>query len=331
MSRLGKIFGAALVGVAIIFGAMSMNSQAQADEVKVGIFSVNYNSPTIFRMIQQAKADAEALGWTVETHDGQGDQVATNNAANDFIRRGFDALINVASDNFQMTGVVKNANEAGTIFVSTFSGYVPGITADIGTNSIVDGAVATLELLNRTGRQGHIVFFNWNVLPALRDRTSGFKAALSDIENVKVTEIEVKVPGQVEDVYDQMTNLLAAHDDITGVVVGWDELASGAVRAIEQAGRGGDISVAGMDGIGPVFEMLRQGNRPYKLSVSYPVEKMGRKSVEVVKAALAGNMPDTPVLYIGACLVTASTVMPVDQESGISTYWDDCTPFSGNM
>jgi hypothetical protein len=38
--------------------------------------------------------------------------------------------------------------------------------------------------LNRTGRQGHIVFFNWNVLPALRDRTSGFKAALSDIENV---------------------------------------------------------------------------------------------------------------------------------------------------
>ncbi len=331
MNRLGKIFGAALLGAALVLGATGLTSQAKAEEVKLGIFSVNYNSPTIFRMIQQAKADAEALGWTVETHDGQGDQVATNNAANDYIRRGFDALINVASDNFQMTGVVKNANEAGTIFVSTFSGYVPGVTADIGTNSIVDGAVATLEVLNRTGRQGHIVFFNWNVLPALRDRTSGFKAALSDLENIKVTEIEVKVPGQVEDVYDQMTNLLAAHDDITAVLVGWDELGTPAVRAIEQAGRGGDIFVAGMDGIGPVFEMLRQGNRPYKLSVSYPVEKMGRKSVEVVKAALAGNLPETPVLYIGACLVTASNVMPVDQESGTSAYWDDCTPFSGNQ
>ena len=96
MKRIGKVFGAALLGAALVLGAMGLNSQAQADEVKLGIFSVNYNSPTIFRMIQQAKADAEALGWTVETHDGQGDQVATNNAANDYIRRGFDALINFA-------------------------------------------------------------------------------------------------------------------------------------------------------------------------------------------------------------------------------------------
>lgn len=333
MLTTGKFARRAVLGalLAIGVGAAGWAGAAKADDTKVAIFSVNYNSPTIFRMIQEAKAQAEARGWTVETHDGQGDQVSTNNAANDFIRRGFDALINVASDNNQMTGVVKNANEAGVAFVSTFSGFVPGITADIGTNSVVDGAIATLETLNRTGRQGHIVFFNWNVLPALRDRTAGFKASMSDVEGVKVTEIEVKVPGQVEDVYNQMTNLLAANDDITAVIVGWDELGSPAVRAIEQAGKGDQIMVTGMDGIGPVFEMLRQGNRPYKLSVSYPVEKMGRKAVEVVEASLAGNNPSTPVLYIGSCLVTSETVMPVDQEPGTSAYWDTCNPFSGNQ
>ena len=65
MNRIGKIFGVALLGAALVLGAMGINSQAQADDVKIGIFSVNYNSPTIFRMIQQAKADAEALGVTI--------------------------------------------------------------------------------------------------------------------------------------------------------------------------------------------------------------------------------------------------------------------------
>lgn len=328
-----RIIRRALLGalLAVGLGVAGWTGAARADDIRVAIFSVNYNSPTIFRMIQEAKAQSEARGWIVETHDGQGDQVSTNNAANDYIRRGFNALINVASDNNQMTGVVKNANEAGVIFVSMFSGFVPGITADIGTNSVVDGAVVTLETLNRTGRQGHIVFFNWNVLPALRDRTAGFKASMSDVEGVKVTEIEVKVPGQVEDVYNQMTNLLAANDDITAVIVGWDELGPPAVRAVEQAGKGDQIFVAGMDGIGPVYEMLRQGNRPYQLSVSYPVEKMGRKAVEVVEGALAGKKLATPVLYIGSCLVTSANVMSVEQEIGTSAYWDTCNPFSGNQ
>jgi len=145
------------------------------------------------------------------------------------------------------------------------------------------------------------------------------------------SDLEVKVPGQVEDVYDQMTNLLAANDDITAVIVGWDELGPPAVRAVEQAGMGDQIFITGMDGIGPVYEMLRQGDRPYQLSVSYPVEKMGRKAVEVVEAALAGNKPPTPVLYIGSCLVTSENVMSVEQENGTSAYWDTCNPFSGNQ
>ena len=58
---------------------------------------MNAASPTIHAMIESATAAAKARGWTVETYDGDGDQVATNNQVNTFIHRGFDALINVAS------------------------------------------------------------------------------------------------------------------------------------------------------------------------------------------------------------------------------------------
>ncbi len=51
MNRTGRILCSALLGAALVMGALGLTSQAKAEEVKVGIFSVNYNSPTIFRMI----------------------------------------------------------------------------------------------------------------------------------------------------------------------------------------------------------------------------------------------------------------------------------------
>ena len=156
---------AAIIGFAMI-GANAFAQTKSAGKLKVAIVAVNLNSPTILRMKDAAEKDAKKRGWTVEVFDGRGDQVATNNAANDFINRKFDAIINIASDNTQMAAVIKNANAAKIPFVSTFSGDVPGIDADIGANSFVDGALAASELKNALGNKGHVVKMNWNVTRA---------------------------------------------------------------------------------------------------------------------------------------------------------------------
>jgi Periplasmic binding protein domain len=190
--------------LAFIIGAGTlalMSTATYAKDVKVGIVAVNYNSPTINRMVVTATEAAKKRGWTVETFDGQGDQVATNNAAMGFIDRGFNAIINIASPNPQMTAVIDHAKEKGVPFVSTFSGLNGNIVADIGSNNTSDGVISTTELIGRLGGKGHIVKLNWNVLPALRERDHGFKATLADYPDIKVTEIEVKVPGQVDDAY----------------------------------------------------------------------------------------------------------------------------------
>src|SRR5882757_3674606 len=83
-----------------------MATASFAADIKVGIVAVNQNSPTINRMVVTATEAAKAKGWTVENFDGQGDQVATNNAAMAFIDRGFNAIINIASPNPQMTAVI---------------------------------------------------------------------------------------------------------------------------------------------------------------------------------------------------------------------------------
>jgi ABC-type sugar transport system substrate-binding protein len=312
----------AVAATAIAFGAQV----AAAQEIKVAIVAVNYNSPTINRMVQTATAAAKARGWTVEDHDGQGDQVATNNAALSFIDRGFNAIINIASANTQMSQVIERANQAGIPFVSTFSGLVPGITADIGSNNTADGVIAATEVLGRIEGRGHIVKLNWNVLPALRERDHGVKAALTDYPDIKLTEIEVKVPGQVDDAYAQMQNLLLANDDIRAVIVGWDELASPVVRAIEQAGRQNDIIVFSMDGIPEVFDLIRAGG-PMKGTVAYDVDRMGTTAVDVVAAALDGKAPASKSLALAPCLVTADTIFP----QGEKPAFGNCVLFSGEL
>ncbi|MFN6979429.1 MAG: sugar ABC transporter substrate-binding protein, partial [Gemmobacter sp.] len=297
---------------------------ASLAEVKVGIVAVNYNSPTINRMVVTATEAARARGWTVEDFDGRGDQVATNNAAMGFIDRGFNAIINIASPNPQMIQVIDYAASRGVPFVSTFSGLAPGIVADIGSNNTADGVIAATEMIGRLEGRGHVVKFNWNVLPALRERDHGFKAAVADYPDLKITEIEVKVPGQVDDAYNQMTNLLLANTDIVAVWTGWDELVAPVVRAIEQAGMQDKIIVVSQDGIPEVFDMIRSGG-PAKLTVAYDVDRMGSTAVDVVAAALEGKAPASKILTLAPCLVTQDTA----PEQGGKPDFGNCMLFSG--
>jgi ribose transport system substrate-binding protein len=307
---------------AALFTAASV--RADTKPVKIGLVAVNYNSPSINAITHAAMAAAKERGWEVELFDGRGDQVATNNAATNFIDRGFSAIINIASPNPQMSGVIKHANEAHVPFVSAFSGLVPGITAEIGSNNTADGVIATTEMIGRLSGIGHVVKMNWTVLPALRERDHGFHAVVQDYHSLKVTEIELKVPGQVDDAYNQMTNLLLANKDINAVWVGWDEVAAPVVRAIQQAHLENKIFVVSEDGDQAALDLIREGT-PLVLTIAYDKERMGRATVDVTADALEGKQPPTRLLALRPCLITKDTVPPKGQPIDFKT----CTLFSG--
>lgn len=316
-----QVAGATVLGAVVLSAAGAAWAQ---DAVKLGVVAVNYNSPSIQRQADSGIAHAEELGWEVELFDGQGDQVATNNTAMAFIDRGFDAILNVASANTQMSGVIEYANENDVPFVSTFSGVVPGIVADVGSNNTADGVIAASELVGRIEGTGQIAALNWNVLPALIERQRGFESVMAGFPDIDVTKIEIKVPGQVDDAYAQATNLLLANPDLQAFWVGWDELAAPVARAIEQAGRADDVFVASHDGIPEVIELVRQGS-PVELTVAYNVDRMGVVAVDVIKSTMEGNPPPTSMLTLKPCLVTEETA-PTEGES---LDFETCSLFSG--
>lgn len=297
------------------------------DDLTVGFVAVNLNSPSIAAIKDSFVKEAKAKGWKVEVFDGQGDQAATNNAASDFISRGVDVIVNNASPNQQMTGVMKEADDAGIPFVSIYGGYVDGVDAEIGTNEFVNATLITQELVNRLGGKGRILKLNWTVLQALRDRDAGFHAVVSENPGIDVVrEIEVKVPGQVEDSYAQITNILQSDKDIDAIWIGWDELAPSAVRAIEEAGLGDKTFVVGFDGNSFAWDLIRDGS-PYVMEPANPFPPMGAKAVETIETLVGGGKLPTKVIYMKPCLMTAETVPAKGEEPD----WENCAYFPGDI
>jgi len=298
---------------AVLASALAAGSAAAQEKskgpLKVAIFSVNAASPTIHAMIESASAAAKARGWTVENYDGNGDQVATNNQANTFITRGFDALINIASDNNQMAGVIANANKAKIPFVSTFSGMVPGITVDIGSNNVADGVFSASALAARINGEGEVLKMNWTVLPALAERDAGFHAVMNEYKKIKVTEMEIKVPGQVDDTFNKVTDYLTGHKNVKAVWMGWDEVGVAAARAVQQSHVEQKPFVVSMDGNDAAYDLIRDGS-PLWLTVAYDVRGMGVQAVQAVADSVDGKTFAERQVYKKPCLITKETAPP---------------------
>ncbi|RBP17621.1 ABC-type sugar transport system substrate-binding protein [Roseiarcus fermentans] len=316
---------AALLATTALTGAAFAQDKSKTP-IKVAIFSVNAASPTIHAMIESATAAAKARGWTVETYDGNGDQVATNNQVNTFIHRGFDALINVASANTQMGGVIANANKAKIPFVSTFSGMVPGITVDIGSNNVADGVFAASEIAARIDGEGEVLKLNWTVLPALAERDAGFHAVMSEYKKIKVTEMELKVPGQVDDTFNKVTDFLTGHKDVKAIWMGWDEVGVAAARAVQQSHVEKKPFVVSMDGNDAAYDLIRDGS-PLALTVAYDVRGMGDAAVQSVADAVDGKSFPERQIYKKPCLITKATVPAKGQYPDFKT----CALYSADM
>lgn len=296
--------------------------------LKVGLVAVNLNSPSIAAIKDEFVKNSEGRGWTVDVFDGKGDQNATNQAAMDFVSRGYTAIVNDASPNNQMGAVIKAANAANIPFVSVFGGAnVDGVAAEVATNEFMNGALTATELVNRLGGKGRILKLNWTVLQALRDRDAAFHAVISESPGIKIAkEIEVKVPGQVEDTLNQITNYLQGDKDIQGVWLGFDELAPPAVRALEQAGIADKVVVVTHDGNSFAWDLIRKGG-PLKFEPANPFPRIGPKVADVLAQIVDGNPPVPNTVDLQPCAITIDSV----PAKGELPDYDNCEYIPGEI
>jgi erythritol transport system substrate-binding protein len=108
-------------------------------------------------------------------------------------------------------------------------------------------------------------------------RSNGYTTVISQYPDLVQVGKEVANWDRTQG-YQKMQSLLQANPDITGVISGNDEMALGAIAALKEAGKLGQVKVGGFDGSPDAVEAVKNGEMAY--TVLQPVAVFAAEAVK---------------------------------------------------
>jgi len=251
-----------MICIIMFLAACSSTTSGEDDgEYKLGFTVPTLNNPYFVDMQKGAEQAAEDHGVKVDLVGGDNDVSKQVKQVDDFVQRQVDALIIQTVDTSGIGSSIVEANEADIPVLTT--GETPDngeIEVIIAFDNFESGENAGNYLVEELDGKGNVV----ELIGVLGQETSRIKSEgfASIIESEPDMEILDSQPAD----YDRATamkvmeNFLESYsDDIDAVYAANDEMALGAVQAIEAADKLDDILVIGNDGTDEALDSIREG------------------------------------------------------------------------
>ncbi len=148
-------------------------------------------------------------------------------------------------------------NKPEDVKVTNYKYFIAHITFD----SLGTGYFNAKELFKtfKTPNKGKIIALQGQLAntPAIY-RFKGLQKALAENPGVELVQWEGGDWDRTKG-YNLTKAMLVAHPDIDGIWAANDEMAMGAIQALKEAGKAGQIKVSGTDGIPEIFDAIREG------------------------------------------------------------------------
>lgn len=241
----------------------------QKDRYKVGFSQMESNNPWRIAETKSFKDTAESCNWDLIATDAAGSAAKQVADVDSMIAQGIDVLFLPPREEKPLIPAVKKAKAAG---IPTFlvdrsvdpNSAKPGedFVAFLGSDFVKQGQRAAEWLIeNFDGDKGVIVELEGTTgsSPA-NDRKKGFDDRILQDDRF---EIVASQSGDfARDLGRQvMETLLQAHPDVNVVYAHNDEMAIGAIQALELAGRkpGEDITIVSIDGTRDALQAIIDG------------------------------------------------------------------------
>ncbi|MGE4318748.1 MAG: ribose ABC transporter substrate-binding protein RbsB [Deferribacterales bacterium] len=257
----------------------------------VGLVVSTLNNPFFVTLKDGAVAEAKKLGIELVVLDSQNDPAKEIANVEDLLSRGVSAILINPTDSDAVGNAITMANRAKIPVITLDRGANKGkVVSHIASDNVAGGKMAGEFIMEKLGKKGKVVELEG--IPgtsAARDRGKGFNAA------VKGSAITV-VARQTAD-FDRtkglnvMENILQAQPAIDAVFAHNDEMALGALKAIQGTGR--KIMVVGFDATDDAVKSVKAGGMA--ATVAQQPAFIGSKGVETAQAVLSGKKVDAYV------------------------------------
>ncbi len=251
---------------------------------KVGLVVSTLNNPFFVNLKEGAEDKAAELGIELIALDSQNDPAKELANVEDLMVKGVDVILINPTDSDAVARAVMQANRNNIPVITLDRGASRGkVVTHIASDNVAGGEMAGKFILEKVGKGAKVVELEG--IPgttAARDRGKGFN-------NVAKGNLDV-VAKQAAD-FDRakgltvMENILQAESEIDAVFAHNDEMALGALKAIEDSGK--KILVVGFDATADAVASVKSGG--LGATVAQQPKMIGAMGVEAAVKVMNGE------------------------------------------
>jgi ribose transport system substrate-binding protein len=268
--RLVTVIGA--VWVAVILAACGGPSSAASsvpERPRVGLVMKSLSNE-FFKQMQQgaqtyADKNTDKIEFKAVGMKDERDFAAQVDAVDTFVAEQFDIIVVAPADSKAMVAPLKRAVDAGitviNIDVPLDRAAMTQAGLDLpffGPDNVEGARLAGETLAKDLGTGGKVLIIEGNPeADNAKQRKQGFEAAAA-AGGLTVLGSET-AHWETEEANTLMTNLLNRFPDVQGVMAANDSMALGVVKALDAAGKSGQVKVVGFDNVPTAAPLLKQG------------------------------------------------------------------------
>ncbi|CAK2937728.1 ribose ABC transporter periplasmic binding protein [Vibrio crassostreae] len=234
---------ATLISAALLSTTVSVSAQAQ-DTMAIVLSTLN--NPFFVTMKDGAEAKAEELGYKLIVLDSQNDPSKELSNIEDLTIRGVKAILINPTDSDAVSNAIRMANRSNIPVLTLDRGASRGdVVSHIASDNVIGGEMAGHFIMEKVGEKAKVIQLEGIAgTSAARERGEGFMNAV----NGSGLELLASQPADFDRTkgLNVMENLLAANPDVEAVFAQNDEMALGALRAVQASGK--DVMIVGFDG-----------------------------------------------------------------------------------
>ncbi|KQX48376.1 MULTISPECIES: ribose ABC transporter substrate-binding protein RbsB [unclassified Paenibacillus] len=262
------------------------DSKAAAGKMTIGLSVSTLNNPFFVTLKDGADKAAKEAGATLVVVDAQNDTAKQISGIEDLIQKKVSVILINPTDSDAIVTAVQSANKANIPVITVDRAANGGtVVTHIASDNVKGGKMAGDFILKTLGDKGNLVELQGIAgTSAARDRGKGFHDAVDGKAGVKV------IASQPAD-FDRakglsvMENILQGNKDIQAVFAHNDEMALGALQAIQSSGK--NIAVVGFDATDDAVKAVNDGK--LAATVAQKPASIGDTAVKTALKVLKGE------------------------------------------
>ncbi|HEY9346313.1 MAG TPA: substrate-binding domain-containing protein, partial [Inquilinus sp.] len=249
----------------LAFAAAALLSLPAEAATKIGVSMAHFDDNFLTILRNAMTEEAKAKGAEIQFEDAKGDIGNQTSQIQNFIASGVDAIIVNPVDTSatpQMSQLTVEA-KIPLVFVNRKpdGDTLPDGVVFVGSDERQSGTLEMEELARLAGHKGNVVVMVGELATnAAQLRTKDVEDVVAKYPDMKIIEKQT-ANFQRNEAIDLMTNWLTAGTDFTIVAANNDEMAVGAILAMQQAGRDPKTYlIGGVDATPDALAEMEKGN-----------------------------------------------------------------------